>query len=135
MPGAQLNVSGSAARKALARELQQHAPAKWQWIADDRAADDSSKTRARVSQRDIEPSDTGDRRRRWVTFAVTVTVPSLDGIAKAEDDLDDELDAFLEACSAAGVPWTKASKGKFEDEGNRWGYQVDIRIPTNRKAA
>jgi hypothetical protein len=129
----ELEVADKAARLVLVELLQPLLPKRWTWIADEAAATDSDRPRARASQRKIEPGGTGAGTRHWVTFALTVTVPSGDGLAAAEVQLDDDIDAFLHALDSVRIPWSEANKQRFADEGNRLGYQVDIRIYTTKR--
>lgn len=125
-----LIVADEPARKVLVQQLQPLLPKTWTWVADDSASEDSKRTRVRASQRKIEPGGTGNRSRHWVTFALTITVPSGDGLAAAENVLDDELDGFLHAMDEARIPWSEATKQRFADENDRLGYQVDVRVYT-----
>lgn len=131
----QLVVADQPARLALVDRLIPLAPRNWVWVPDDRAPEDSSRPRARVSQRVLEPGGTGSTGRVWVTFALTVSVPSGDGLQAAETSLDDEVDALLHALSTAHIPWSRAEKHTFDDEAGRLGYQIDIRIYTTKRKA
>src|SRR4051812_47974243 len=120
------------ARKVLADALRPLFPAKARWhlVEGEQAADDSSRTRVRIAQRSISHSDTGVSADHLIGFRVTITVPT-DSLEGAEARLDDDLDAFLHALDAADVPWDRAEKGQFADEGGRLGYGLDITIRTN----
>lgn len=120
------------ARRLLADTLRPLFPAKARWhlVEGEQPADDSSRTRVRIAQRTISHSDSGDPTMHLIGFRVTITVPT-DTLEGAEAQLDDDLEAFLHALDAADVPWERAEKGQFADEGGRLGYGLDITIRTN----
>jgi hypothetical protein len=130
-------VDGIPARTVLADVLRPLLPAKarWQLIDHEAPADDSNRTRVRISQRTISHSTTGSSRMHTIGFQLVVTVPT-ETLEAAEAALDDDVDAFLHALDAAQVPWTTATKGRYADEGGRLGYTIDgvemITNPTER---
>lgn len=129
-------MTGEPARRKLAEALVPLFPVKgrWQLVEGEQAAEDSGRTRVRIAQRSIRPADSGYVRAHLVTFRITITVPSGDGLEAAEAQLDDDMDAFLYALDfGTSAEWTSADKGQFGDEGGRLGYSVDITIRTNRE--
>lgn len=121
------------ARQVLVDALRPLLPAKarWQLIDHEGAADDSARTRLRITQQTITHSSTGSSAMHTVGFQLVITVPT-ETLEAAETQLDDDLDAFLHALDAAGVPWTTATKGRYADEGGRLGYTVaGVELITN----
>lgn len=98
---------------------------RWQLIEDEGSVDDGDRVRVRCAVREFAHSDTGDPDQHLVTVRITITVPT-HTLADAEPLLDDAMDPFLFALDAADVVWTTASKGRFEDENNRLGFQLDV---------
>jgi hypothetical protein len=126
-----VTIPNAAARTVLGEIIVPLFPpkARWQLVEHEGTVDDSDRVRVRITQRSIRPSDTGAVAAHLVTFAVTITVPT-ETLEGAEAQLDDDLDLFLHALDAADVPWTTATKGRYADEGNRLGYQLDVEIRT-----
>lgn len=119
-------------RTALGQALAPLFPGKgrWQLVEHEGAVDDSDRTRVRITQRSIAHSDSGSAEDHLVTFAITITVPT-ETLEAAEAQLDDDIVQFLYSLDEADVPWTAATKGRFADEGNRLGYQLETTIRIN----
>lgn len=122
-------VPNSTARTAVAQAIAPHLPERWQLVEHEGAVDDGNRVRVRVTVRSIAHSDTGYAPEHLVTTQVTVTIPT-ETLEAAEGDLDDAMDLFLFALDTADIPWTTATKGRYADEGNRLGYQLDIETRT-----
>lgn len=118
------DATDTSARAYIKAQLRPLLPARWQYL-DHEAAAAGDVVRVRVTVREITASDTGDAGAHRVTVHVTVTVPG-DSLEQAEDDLDDAMDLFLFALDRTGLPWSRATKGRFADEGRRLGYEFDI---------
>lgn len=120
------------AREWIEAELAPLLPKRWQLVWDEGSADDTGRTRLRLTQQSIERHPgTGTAATHLVTFAATLTVPA-DDFRKVEAQLDDDMELLLWAIDSIYLPWTKADKGLF---GNRMGYQFTLQTTTYRKAA
>lgn len=100
-------------------------PRRWQLVTDEAPAE-GDRVRVRVAVREIAHSDTGAAAAHRITIHMTVTVPTDDGLAAAEADLDAAMDEWLFLLDDTDLAWERATKGRFADEGGRLGFELDI---------
>lgn len=118
------DATDTSARAYVRDQLRPLLPPRWQ-LVDHEGAVQGDVVRVRVNVREYAHSDTGDAAEHLVTVHVVITVPT-EALEQAEDDLDDAMDVFLFALDRTGLPWTRATKGRFADEGKRLGFELDI---------
>lgn len=110
------------ARQQLQDLLEPLLPKAWLWVTDERPRPDDAKTRVQLSQRTIEPGTHGSTGNHSIGFVATITVPQTD-LQLAEDQLDDDVVAFLHALTNAHYKWTTATKAVYD---GRLGYQLGL---------
>lgn len=117
------------ARTVLTAALKPLCPPGWVWVTDERPRADDERTRVQALQRRIDPGRFGSTAAHRIGFTVTITVPSLD-LSKAEEQLDDDIIAFLYSLSDKGIQWTTATKAIYD---GRLGYQLELELGSNKR--
>lgn len=117
-------------REELVAVLQPLLPKPWLIITSERAAD-ASGTTLRLQQRKIRRLAVAGTGVHEIDFDATLAVPGEDA-DRVEDDLDDELTAFVFALDSARIKWDEWTKSYFTDIG-ALGYQATITITASKE--
>lgn len=102
-------------RAALAAILKPLLPEGWKFVLTNRFTDTLSATTVWLKQERITRLPVTPQAAHLIEYTVTIATPLTD-FDKAEDRLDDEVNALIHALDVAGIEWTSAEK-KLLSEG------------------
>lgn len=115
-------------RAILAAHLKPLLPTSWRIITNEANTDTPNSTVVKISQQSFKRLPEAPQGAHLIEFVVAITTPYTD-LAKAEDQLDDDMNAFIHALDElAGVAWSEATKVAVEGRG--LGYDITLTIPS-----
>lgn len=117
-------------RRQLVSALRPALPTRWRFVADESTIDRLTVPALLLSQRVIRRTPAAPIGAHTVEFLLTVIDPTAD-LAKAETELDDELDTVLHILDATlGLVWKDATKKVWKER--HLAYDVTLEV-TSRK--
>lgn len=119
-----------APRETLAAALKPILPKGWAIIDSGRSVDKLNKTTVQLFQRSIARLKAAPIGKHLVGFVVEITAPE-QGVDRAEDRLDEEIDDLIHAFDELGIGWTGAEK--FAAKAQRIGYQITLNVISSKE--
>lgn len=120
----------TAPREALAAALKPILPKAWAVIDTARSVDKLPKTTVQLFQRSITRLPAAPIGKHYVGFVVEISAPE-QGVERAEDRLDEEIDDLIHAIDTLGIGWTEATK--FASKAQRIGYQITLNVISSKE--
>lgn len=115
-------------RKALEQALKPVLPKKWRIIPYETNPDVQAVTVVMLKQEEITRNPAAPQGAHDIAFTVTIESP-LDGLEKAEDELDDAVVLLLHEFDALGIAWTTAKKVLATS--GRLAYDISLTITSH----
>lgn len=116
-------------RQELAAALKPLLPSKWRIVDSSTNLDALSTTVVVLKQLRIERAPAAPAGAHSIGFVVTVASPLPDS-QRAEDDLDDSVNALIHAIDVAGISWTLAEKVMFD---NYLAYDITLTVVSTKE--
>lgn len=116
-------------RTVLKNLLKPVLPKSWDIVPYETNPDVRFNTVVMLKQQRIERTPAAPQGAHDITFTVTIQSP-LDGLEKAEDILDDQVNALLHEIDALGIAWTTAEKVLSN---NRLAYDISLSLTSTKE--